>query len=93
MHSSEVWPSLSALQLIGLPLDEDANMSLLGASVQALTHTNTTSTAKTSMQSFLPDMVYTLEGKALCKMGFTMMTTQPTSGATDRNYTAMRTHV
>jgi hypothetical protein len=81
LRASEVWPGLSALQPIGLPLDEDADMSLLGASVQALTHTNTTSTVKTSMQSYLPDMVYTLEGKALCEIGFTMTTTQPTSGA------------
>jgi hypothetical protein len=33
------------------------------------------------MQSYLPIMVYTLEGKALCEIGFTMTTTQPTSGA------------
>jgi hypothetical protein len=51
LHASEVWPGLSALQPIGLPLDEDANMSLLGASVQTLTRTNTTSTVKMSMQS------------------------------------------
>jgi hypothetical protein len=81
LRASEVWPGLSALQPIGLPLDEDADMSLLGASVQALTRTNTTSTVKMSMQSYLPDMVYTLEGKALCEIGFTMTTTQPTSGA------------
>jgi hypothetical protein len=77
----EVWPGLSALQPIGLTLDFfDADIGLMGASVQAQTRTNTPSTMKTSMQSFIMDMVYTLDGKEFCEMGFALTTTHPTSG-------------
>jgi hypothetical protein len=59
LHPSEVWPGLLAFQPISLPFNEanNAKMSILQASVHALTCTNTTSTDKTSMQTFLPNIV------------------------------------
>ena len=74
--SSEIWPGLSDLKPIGYGLDEDL-VSLLGASTHHASRSHATSSVKTTMSSFLDTMVYTLEGKELCEVGFILSADVP----------------
>ena len=77
---TEIWPGLSELQPIGYELDDDP-ISIVGASMQHITRSHFKSKVSTTLESFLPHIVYTLAGTELCEVGFVLTASHAPSGA------------
>ena len=69
LSTTDVWPGLSTLDPLGLPIG-DHKFHMLGASVQHTTRGTTSTTIKTTLPSFLPHLVYSLDALPLCDVGF-----------------------